>query len=129
MIGGGQIDGVIALAHVERAAVDSDAVDGQRNQRIRIGVAVTVRVGGQIVGIQKVADLEVLRNGLAMVAGDSGSEILRRLDASRGGFDGKARNGDRRARAAGIGVEHLVMNDDALRRDRASATTVPMPPP
>src|SRR5271169_6469988 len=44
----GEIDGVVALAHVERTAVDGDAVDGQRDESVGIGVAVAVRVGGQV---------------------------------------------------------------------------------
>src|SRR5271165_1228328 len=43
---GGEIDRVVSLANVERTAVDRDAIDGQRNQSVRIGVAIAVSVGG-----------------------------------------------------------------------------------
>ena len=59
-VGGSEIDRVVSLANIECAAVHRDAFDRQRNQDIRIGVTVAVSVGGQIVGIQKVADLEKL---------------------------------------------------------------------
>ena len=115
-VGGSEIDGVVALANVEGAAVNGDAIDGQRNESVGIGVSVAMSVGGKIVGVEKVSDLEILRDGLAVIARDAGSKILRGLDSSRGGFDGQPRDGDGSAGASGIGVEDLVMNDDALRR-------------
>ena len=72
-------------------------------------------VGGKIVGEKKIADLEELRDGFAVIASDSGGEVLRGLDASGGGFDGEAGNGDGSAGTSGIGVENFIVNHNALR--------------
>ena len=86
-VGGGEIDRVIPFPHIEGAAIDGDGFDDRRNQEIRIGVTVAVRVCRQIVGIEEIADLIELGDGLAVIAGDTGREILRRLDAAGRGFD------------------------------------------
>jgi hypothetical protein len=75
-----------------------------------------VRVGGKIVGIEKIADLVELRDGLAMIPRDAGREILRGFDATGRGFDGKAGNRDGDAGAAGIRVEDLIVDDDVFGR-------------
>jgi len=59
---------MVAFAHVEDAAIGRDRLDDGRNHRVRIGVALAMRVGGQIVRHQVVAHLEVLRDGLAVIA-------------------------------------------------------------
>ena len=43
-IGGRQVQCVIALAHVERAAIHLNALDHIRNINVRIGVPVAVRI-------------------------------------------------------------------------------------
>ena len=78
----GDVDGIVAFAHVEGGAVHVDRANGQRNQEVRVGIAVAVSVGRKVVGIKEVADLEILRDRLAVVARNSGREVLRRLDAS-----------------------------------------------
>lgn len=115
-VGGGEVDGVVAFADVEGATVDGHGFDGGRNEDVGVRVAVAVRVGGEVVRVEEIADLEELRDGLAMIGGDSGSEILRGFDAAGSGFDGEARERDGSAGAAGVRVEELVVNDDGLRR-------------
>jgi hypothetical protein len=60
--------------------------------------------------------LDELGDGLAMVAGDAGGEVLGRLDASGGGFDGQAGDGNGSAGTAGVRVKKIVADLDALRR-------------
>src|SRR5208337_851179 len=81
-VGCGEIDGVISLAHIECAAVDRNAVDGQRDQEVGVGVPVSVSIGGQVIREEEIADLEKLRDGLTVVSGNPGGEILRGLYAS-----------------------------------------------
>ena len=71
-------------------------------------------VGGEIVGIEKIADLVELRDGLAVISGDAGREILRGFDAAGCGLDGEAGNRDGDAGATGIGVEDLIVDDDVF---------------
>src|SRR5262249_38400390 len=95
-VSGGGIDGVIPFPHVEGAAIDSDSFNDRGDQKSWIGVAVAVCVGGEIVGIEKVADLVELGDGLAVISSNTGSEILRSFDAAGCGLDGETgdRNGD-----------------------------------
>src|SRR5580698_7650257 len=51
-----------------------------------------------------------------MIAGHSGSKVLRSLDAPRSGFDRQPWNGDGRSGPSRIRVEHLIVNEDAARR-------------
>ena len=81
-VGRGEVDGVIPFPHVERAAIDGDGFDDRRDEEIGIGVAVAVGVGGEIVGIEKIADLIELSDGLAVISGDARGEILRSFDAA-----------------------------------------------
>ena len=113
-VSGGEIDGVVALADVEGATIDGDGIDDGGNQEIGIGVTVAVGVGGEIVGEEEIADLEELRDGFAVITGNAWSEILRGFDAAGSGFDGETGDGDGSARAPGIGVEDLVVDDDGL---------------
>jgi len=103
-VGGGNVNGIVAFAHVEGAAVHIHRLNSQRDQHVGVRVAVPVGVGREIVGIEEIANLEILRNRLAVVAGNSGSEVLRRFDAAGRGFDGQSRDGDGCARASGVGV-------------------------
>jgi len=114
-VGGGEVDGVITFADVEGTTIDGDGFDGGRNQKIGIGIAVAVSVGGEIVGKKKIAYLEKLGDGFAVIAGYTGSEILRSFDTAGSGFDGKPGDGNGSTGAAGIGVEDLIANDDGLR--------------
>ena len=109
---------MVAFPHIECAAIRLHAFDDGRDHDVRVGIAVAVRVGAQIVGHQEAADLDELRDGLAVIAGHARSEILRRLDAARCGLDGQPGNRDRRAGAARIGVQDLLANQNSLRRVR-----------
>ena len=51
---------MIALAHVDAPRSTWNALDHIRNVNVRIGVAVTVRVGRQVVGHQEAAHLDEL---------------------------------------------------------------------
>jgi hypothetical protein len=75
-----------------------------------------VGVGGEVVREEEIADLKKLCDGFAVIAGYTGSKILRSLDAAGSGFDGKAGDGDGSTGAARVGVEDLVVDDDGLRR-------------
>ena len=110
------IDGVVTFADVKRAAISHDSFDDLGDHDVGIRVAVAVRIGAEIVGNQEAADGEVLGDRLAMVSGHARGEVLRRLDTAGSGFDRQTGDGNRRAGAAGIGVEDLVVNVDALRR-------------
>ena len=71
---------MVAFADVEGAAIHGDGFDDGRDQKIRVGVAVAVRVGRQVIRIEKIADLIELRDGFAMIARYTRREILRSLD-------------------------------------------------
>src|SRR5208283_3034020 len=111
----GEIDGVVAFANVEGSAIDGDGFDDWRDEKVRIGIAVAVSVGREVVGIEEIADLKELGDGLAVVAGNTRRKVLRRFDSSGGGLDGKAGNGDGRSRPSRIRVQYLVVDDNALR--------------
>ena len=115
-IDGGQVHRVVAFPHIECAAIGLHAFDDGGDHDVGVGIAVAVRVGAQVVGQQKAAHLDEMRDGLAVVSGHARRKILRRLDAARCGLDGQSGNGDRRAGPAGIGVQDFVAHQDALRR-------------
>ena len=74
-----------------------------------------MRVGGKVVGQQITADGNELGDWLAMISGNPGCEILRRLDASGCGLDGVAGNGNGRSGTAGVGVDQVLLNEDFFR--------------
>src|SRR5271167_4466406 len=74
-VSGSEIDGVVAFADVEGAAIDGDGFNDGRNQEVWVGVAVAVCVSRQVVRVEEVANLKELRDGLAVVAGNAGREI------------------------------------------------------
>src|SRR5579872_7036355 len=77
---------VISVPHIESAGVGRDISDSRWNQQVRIGIAIAMGIRRQIVLKQKITDLDVLCNRLAVVACDSGGEVLRRFYAARRGF-------------------------------------------
>jgi hypothetical protein len=85
---------VVAFSHVEGAAVGLYVLDDHRHHDVRVGIAIAVRVGAEIVRDEIGTDLKEGGDRLTVVAGDSGREILGRLDASGGGFDGQTGDGD-----------------------------------
>ena len=99
---------MIALAHVEGAAVHLHAINHVGDEDIGVGVAVAVRICREVVGNQVAAHLDVHGNRLAVVAGYSGGKILRRLDAARSRLNRIARDGDGRAWAAGVGIKEIL---------------------
>ena len=109
-----KIHRVSALAHIKCAAIDRDRFDRRGNQKIGIAITVTMSVSGKIVRKQKIADLEKLPNGLAMVASHSGCEILRSLYAAGGRFDGQSGYGDGRAGTPRVCIKQLVVDNDAF---------------
>ena len=128
-VGGGEIDRVVAFAHIEGAAIDGDSFNDGRDEEVGIGIAIAVSIGGKVVRVEKVADLEELRDGLAVIAGYARREVLRSFDSAGGGFNRQAGERDGRSRTSGIGIQHLVVDDDALRgigvsTEGAEATTV-----
>lgn len=95
-----EIDRVIAFARIKRPTIDGHAFNRGGDQQIRIGVAVAVSVGWQIIGEKKIADVEELRDGLAVISSHTGRGILRRLDSPGRCFDEQTGNRDRRADCA-----------------------------
>src|SRR6202041_2927585 len=91
-VGRCEIDRVVSLPNIEGSSVHCDGFNRRRNEKIRISIAVSVRISGQVVWIEKVPDLKVLADRLSMIPGNAGSKILRRFYSSRCGFDGKSRN-------------------------------------
>ena len=108
IICGRQVQRMIALQHIESAAVCRHAAQHAGDVDIRVGVAVAMRVGGKVVGHQIAAHRDVLRNRFAVVAGHAGHKILRRLDAAGCGLDRQPGNRNRRAGPSGIGVQQFL---------------------
>ncbi len=107
---------MIALAHVERAAVGLDALDDRRDHHVRIRIPVAVGVRAQVIREQVTAYLKELRDGFSMVARYARRKILRSLDAAGGGLDRQAGDGNRRARTAGIRVQNVLAHVDLFGR-------------
>src|SRR5580704_7715629 len=55
---------MVAFAHIERAPVYLNATDDLGNKNVRVGVAVAMGIGRQIVGNEIAADLDVRGDGL-----------------------------------------------------------------
>jgi len=72
----------------------------------------------KIVRHQVAAHCNVLRDGLAVVAGHPRSKVLRRLDAAGRGFDRVSGNRYRRAGPSGVGIQQVLTDKDPLRRIR-----------
>src|SRR5271167_4431203 len=89
-IGSCQIDGVVAFTNIEGAAVDGDSLNDRGYQEIGIGVAISVSVSREVVGVEIAADLKELSDGLAVITRHSGGEVLWRFNSTRRGFDGQA---------------------------------------
>src|SRR5262249_19250363 len=115
-IGYRQIDGVIALADIERSAVGLDRADGSGDQEVRIRITIAVRVGGQVVRKEIFSDLEKLRDGFAMVTSNARSKVLRGLDAAGCGLHRQARYRNQPAWPAGIAFEEILKKKDPLGR-------------
>ena len=105
---------MIALAHVERAAIHLNALDHIRDINVRVGVAIAVGIRRQVVGHQVAAHLDVLRDRLAVVARYARRKILRRLDAARRRLDRIAGNRDRRARTPRICIQQVLAGENLL---------------
>ena len=99
---------MVSITSVVSSVVHQNVTNGRRNENVWIGVPISVRVCGEIVLEEEGIHLKELRDGLAMVTGDAGRKVLRRLNAAGGRLYGIARNRDRDARSAGIGGKQLV---------------------
>ena len=111
-----QVQRMIALAHVEGAAIHLHAFNCAGDENVRVGVAVAVRIRRQIIRQQVASHLDVLRDGLAVVASHSWRKILRRLDAARCRLNGIAGNGDRRAWPSRIRIEQILRSEHLFGR-------------
>ena len=98
-----QVDGMIAITRIEGRVVDAHASNDAGNDDVRVGIAIAVSIGGEIVLKEKAADLKKLGYRFAMVAGNARSKILRSLDAARSCFRGKAWHREWYARSSRIG--------------------------
>ena len=114
IIGGGKILGVVSLADVEGAAIGLHAFDCRGNQNVRIGIAVAVGVGREIIGNQIAANLHVLSDWFAVISGDARSKILRRFYSARSSLDWQTRKRYRSAGTSGIGVQSFFANQHTL---------------
>src|SRR6516162_5902439 len=83
-----QIHRMIPFANAKRPAVRLDALDSRRDDHIRICVAVSVCIRTKVIRNQIASHLKGLGDGLAMIAGYAGREILGRLDSPGSGLDG-----------------------------------------
>src|SRR6516165_8433492 len=73
-----QVYRVIPFANVKCPAIRLDVLDSRRNEYIGICVAVSVGIRSEVIRDKKAPHLKKLRDGLAMVAGHAGREILGR---------------------------------------------------
>src|SRR5580658_1481950 len=99
---------MIALQYVVSAAVGGYASERRGNENIRVGVSISVSIGGKIVGNQVTAHGNVLGDGLTMIPGHPRCEVLRSLDSPGRGFNRQARDGDRRAGPCRVGIQQLL---------------------
>src|SRR3984893_2341644 len=115
-VGRGQIDGMISLSDVERAAVDLNAFDRLRNKDVWVGISVAMRICRQIVRHQISADGDELRDRFAVIAGDAGRKVLRSFNSAGGGLDWISGNRNRRSGAAGIRVKQILADKHPFTR-------------
>ena len=99
---------MISLANIVGAPIHLYILQNLRNKNIGVGIAVAVRVGRQVVRDQVGTHGDVLSDGFTMIAGYPWSKVLRGLNSAGSGFYGITRNGNRRARAARVGVEKIL---------------------
>ena len=64
------------MPDVECTGVGFHIVDRSRNEQVGVGIAIAVGVRGKIVGEQEIANSDVLRDRLPVIAGHAGREIL-----------------------------------------------------
>src|ERR1035437_7008287 len=103
---------MIAFKYVERATIDLNVCQGRWNKDVRIGITIAVSVCGKIVGQEKSAERNELRNWFSMITGDARSEVLRCLDSARCGLNGISRNGYGSSRTAGICIDEVLLHKD-----------------
>ena len=113
-VGGSDIDGVVALTDAKGRTIHPKVFNRGGNKDIRVSIPIAVSVSWQIIGIEKITNLIELRDWFAVIACDSGRKVLRRQNSSGSGSIGRSGDRDRRSRAPRIGVENLIMNNDAL---------------
>jgi hypothetical protein len=81
-VSGSQVQRMIALKHIERAAVCCYAAQPAGDKYVGVSVPIPVRVGGEVVCDQVTAYRNVLGDRFAVVAGYAGHKVLRRLDTA-----------------------------------------------
>ncbi len=111
-----QVQRMIAFAHIVGAAVHLHAFNRTCDVDVRICVPVAMRIRRQIIRHKIAADLDVLRDRLAVVASHSWRKILRRLDAARRRLNRIAGNRNRRAWPSRIRVEQVPRGENFHRR-------------
>src|SRR5580704_4261149 len=107
---------MISLTSVIGSAVKLSALNNFRNQDIRISVAVTVSVGGEIIRHEISANRDVLSDGLAVISSYARSKILWRFDPAGRRFGRVSGNRNRRAGSAGVGIKQVLTDKDFFSR-------------
>jgi len=111
-----QIDRMITLSDIERAAVDLNAFDHLWNKDIWVGISIAVRICRQIVRNHVSAHGDELRDRFAVIAGDSRREVLRSLDSAGGGLDRVSGYRNWNSGTPGIRVKQVLADKDSLTR-------------
>src|SRR5579863_2334036 len=78
----GKILRMVAFAHVEGASVYLNALDHLRDENVGVRVAVSVRVGREVVRNKVTSYLDIERNGFTVVPRHAWCEILRSFDSA-----------------------------------------------
>src|SRR5580700_8765716 len=107
---------MISLTSVIGSAVNLSALNNFRNQDIRIGVAIAVSVGGEIIWHEISAERNVLGDGLAVISSYARGKILWRFDPAGCRFVRVSGNRNRRAGSAGVGIKQILTDEDSLSR-------------
>src|ERR1700730_7257332 len=76
-VSGRKILRVVPLPHIESASIHLDTPDDQWDENVRVRITVAVSIRREIVGDQVTSDLNVGRDGFAVVSGNSRRKVLR----------------------------------------------------
>jgi hypothetical protein len=105
---------MVSFPNIERSAINLDAFQNLRNKYIRIGIAVAMGIGRQIVRHEIAAHADVLRNGFAVISRNTRRKVLWRFDPAGGGFNRVSGNRHGCAGASGIRVQQVLANKHFL---------------
>src|ERR1700735_1110335 len=106
---------MVSFPTIERPAINLDAFENLRNKYVRIGIAIAMGIGRQIVRHEIAAHGDVLRNGFAVISRNPRRKVLWRFDPAGGGFNWVAWNRHGCAGASGIRVQQVLANKHLLR--------------